>query len=85
MTKEQLQKGQRLITELQDLSNAVGRWTNLTEIMEIGIKYQFTYNSIQNSAERKVLDYIDIERLKQEAISNMKAKIAELEKELKEL
>lgn len=85
MTKEQLEKGQRLLTEIQELSNMIGRWNNLTEIVVIGIKYQYTYNSTNESLERKMLDYINIERLKQEAISNMKVRIAELKKELEEL
>lgn len=85
MTKEQLEKGQKLVKEIKELSDTVDRWNNLVEIKLILIRRQYTYNSDKESIEKKVLDYIDVEKLKQEAISNMRTRIAELKKKLEEL
>lgn len=85
MTEKQLERGQEISQEIKYLSNTLQRWENLTEIACITIKYHCTYNSIQESEERKVLNYIDVSKIQEEVLSNLKNRLKELQDEFNNL
>lgn len=85
MTEKQLEKGQRILKEIKSLCEAINRWENLTEIVSINIRHNYTYNSTKESEEREVLNYIDISKLQKEIISNLKNKTKELQEEFNNL
>lgn len=85
MTEKQLERGQEIHQEIKYLDEIMNRWENLTGINCITIEYQYTYNSKQTSEERKVLDYIDVSKFKEEVLSNLKNKAKELQEEFNNL
>lgn len=85
MTKEKLERGQAISQEIKYLDDTIHRWENLTKIEGITIKYQYTYNSMQESEERKVLDYIDVSKFQEEVLSNLKNRLKELQDEFNNL
>lgn len=85
MTEKQLEKGQRILKEIISLRGAINRWENLTEIVSINIRYNYTYNSTKEFEEREVLNYIDISNLQKEIVSNLKNKVKELQEEFNNL
>lgn len=85
MTEKQLEKGQRILKEIRSLRGAINRWENLTEIVSINIRYNYTYNSTRESEEREVLNYIDISNLQKEIVSNLKNKVKKLQEEFNNL
>lgn len=85
MTEKQLERGQEISQEIKYLGDALHRWENLTEIECITMKYQYTYNSRQESEERKVLKYIDVSKFQQEILSNLKNRLKELQDEFNNL
>lgn len=85
MTKEKLERGQAISQEIKYLDDTIHRWENLTKIECITIKYQYTYNSMQESEERKVLNYIDVSKFQEEVLSNLKNRLKELQEEFNNL
>ena len=85
MTEKQLERGQAINQEIKYLSEALHRWENLTKIECITIKYQYTYNSMQESEERKVLNYIDVSKFQKEVLSNLKNRLTALQDEFNNL
>lgn len=85
MTEKQLERGQALSQEIKYLDNTIYKWENLTEIISITIRYQYTYNSMQTSEERTVLNYIDVSKLQEEVLSNLKNRLKELQDEFNNL
>lgn len=85
MTEKQLERGQAISQEIKYLDDTIHRWENLTKIEGITIKYQYTYNSMQESEERKVLDYIDVSKFQEEVLSNLKNRLKELQDEFNNL
>lgn len=85
MTEKQLERGQAINQEIKYLSEIIHRWDNLTEISSITIEYQFTYNSRQTSEDKDVLDYIDVSKLQEEVLSNLKNRLKELQDEFNNL
>lgn len=85
MTEKQLERGQEIIQEIKYLGDTIHRWENLTGISSITIKYQYTYNSMQESEERKVLNYIDVSKFQEEVLSNLKNRLTELQDEFNNL
>lgn len=85
MTKEKLERGQAISQEIKYLDDTIQRWKNLTKIECITIKYQNTYNSMQESEERKVLNYIDVSKFQEEVLSNLKNRLKELQDEFNNL
>ena len=85
MTEKQLERGQEISQEIKNLGEVLHRWENLTGISRITIKYQYTYNSMQESDERKVLNYIDISKFQEEVVSNLKNRLKELQDEFNNL
>lgn len=85
MTEKQLERGQALSQEIKYLDNTIHKWENLTKIISITIRYQYTYNSMQTSEERTVLNYIDVSKLQEEVLSNLKNKVKELQEEFNNL
>lgn len=84
MTEKQLERGQAIIQEIKYLDDTLHRWENLTKIACITIKYQYTYN-LQESNERKVLDYIDVAKFQEAVVSNLKNRLKELQDEFNNL
>ena len=85
MTEKQLERGKAIIQEIKYLGDTLHRWENLTKIACITIKYQYTYNSMQESDERKVLDYIDVSKFQEAVVSNLKNRLKELQDEFNNL
>ena len=85
MTEKQLERGQTISQEIKYLGEILHRWENLTGISSITIEYQYTYNSMQTSEERKVLDYIDVSKFQEEVLSNLKNRLKELQDEFNNL
>lgn len=85
MTKEKLERGQAISQEIKSLGDTIHRWESLTGISSITIKYQYTYNSMQESEERKVLNYIDVSKFQEEVLSNLKNRLKELQDEFNNL
>lgn len=85
MTEKQLERGQAISQEIKYLSEALHRWKNLTKIECITIKYQYTYNSMQESEEKKVLNYIDVSKIQEEVLSNLKNRLKALQEEFNNL
>ena len=85
MTEKQLERGQALSQEIKSLDNTIHKWENLTEIISITIRYQYTYNSMQTSEERTVLNYIDVSKLQEEVLPNLKNRRKELQDEFNNL
>lgn len=85
MTKEKLERGQAISQEIKYLDDALHRWENITKIECITIKYQYTYNSMQESEERKVLNYIDVSKIQEGVLSNLKNRLKELQDEFNNL
>lgn len=85
MTEKQLERGQEIIQEIKSLGKILHRWESITGISSITIKYQYTYNSMQESEERKVLNYIDVSKFQEEVLSNLKNRLKELQDEFNNL
>ena len=85
MTEKQLERGQAISQEIKGLDEIIHRWENLTGISSITIEYQYTYNSLQTSEERKVLNHIDVSKFQKEVLSNLKNKHKELQEEFNNL
>lgn len=85
MTEKQLERGQEISQEIKYLGDALHRWENLRRISSIIIEYQSTYNSMQGSEERKVLNYIDVSKFQEEVVSNLKNRLKELQEEFNNL
>ena len=85
MTEKQLERGQAISQEIKSLAEMLHRRENLTGISSITIKYQYTYNSMQASEERKVLNYIDVSKFQEEVLSNLKNRLKELQDEFNNL
>ena len=85
MTEKELERGQAIIQEIKYLGDTIDRWENLTKIECITIRYQYTYNSRQTSEEAKVLNYIDVSKIQEEVLSNLKNRLKELQEEFNNL
>ena len=85
MTEKQLERGQAISQEIKYLGEILNRWENLTGIDSIIIECQYTLTSKQTSEERKVLNYIDISKFKEEVLSNLKNRLKELQDEFNNL
>lgn len=85
MTEKQLERGQEILQEIKYLRETIRRWENPMEIVSINIRNNYTYNSTQESEERKVLNYIDGSKLKEEVLSNLKNRLKELQDEFNNL
>ena len=85
MTEKQLERGQAISQEIKYLDDTIHRWENLTKIEYLIIEHQYTYNSEQTSDETKVLDYIDVSKLQEEVLSNLKNRLKELQDEFNNL
>lgn len=85
MTEKQLERGQEIHQEIKYLCETIRRWENPMEIVSINIRNTYTYNSTQESEERKVLNYIDVSKLKEEVLSNLKNRLKELQEEFNNL
>lgn len=86
MTDEQLKQAQNLKSRINSLKLKIGYWEKATDIAGIKIRYQFKddflkeYRSFDDDG-----NYVDFEVLKTLTLQNMKTKLAELEKEYREL
>lgn len=83
MTEKELERGQAIIQEIKYLGDTIHRWENLTRI-NIFIEYQ-ARTSTQTSEEAKLLNYIDVSKIQEEVLSNLKNRLKDLQDEFNNL